>query len=126
MKLQPFFSGQKQNSTRSFFKLPSFVSPYFTYRVEGESMFPAIQPKSLLVVSKFTYVVKKPKVGDIVVVKRSNDRSKIVKRIAKIYDSTYYILGDNQKKSTDSRHFGVVALSEIVGKVVYVFSPDQN
>lgn len=126
MKLLPFFQSQKENNKRSFFKLPSFVSPYFTYRVEGESMFPAIQPKSLLVVSKLVYVVKKPKVGDIVVVKRSNDRSRMVKRIARIYDSTYYILGDNKKKSTDSRHFGVVALSEIIGKVVYVFSPDQN
>lgn len=89
-------------------------------------MFPSIRPNSLLLVNRLTYVIKKPKVGDIVVVQRQSDKKRIVKRISRIYDSTYFVLGDNKRQSTDSRHFGVITDKEIVGKVVYIFSKEAN
>lgn len=35
----------------------------------------------------------------------------------------YFVLGDNRKRSRDSRDFGVVPSSAIVGKVIAVLSP---
>lgn len=59
-----------------------------------------------------------PKVGDIVVV--SKNGKDIVKRIRKVSDRKYFVEGDNKKESTDSRSFGGIDKSELIGKVVFV------
>lgn len=60
----------------------------------------------------------KPKVGDIVVInKNSKD---MIKRIHKVSGRKYFVQGDNKRESTDSRSFGSIDKSEIVGKVVFV------
>ncbi len=64
----------------------------------------------------------KPKVGDMVVIKK--DGIEMVKRIQMSSDPLReasrgtFVQGDNKKESTDSRHFGPVDKSQIVGKVV--------
>jgi len=60
----------------------------------------------------------KPKVGDIVVIGKNG--KDMVKRIQKIHDRKYFVGGDNKRESTDSRSFGPIDKSEIIGKVVFV------
>lgn len=55
--------------------------------------------------------------GDVVVIKH-NDRE-MVKRIQNVHDQEYFVEGDNKKESTDSRHFGPIDQSQILGKVIY-------
>lgn len=57
------------------------------------------------------------KVGDIVVVKVGG--KELVKRIQKVRDREYYVVGDNVKASTDSRNFGWINRSQIIGKVIW-------
>lgn len=59
----------------------------------------------------------KPKVGDLVVVQVNG--KEIVKRIQNIHDREVFVTGDNLEASTDSRHFGLINMEDIVGKVVY-------
>ncbi|MDO8637943.1 MAG: S26 family signal peptidase, partial [Candidatus Daviesbacteria bacterium] len=60
----------------------------------------------------------KLKVGDLVVFKK--DRKEMVKRIQKIDDRCIFVIGDNPKESTDSRHFGWIDKKEIMGKIIWV------
>ena len=66
------------------------------------------------------YLVKKPKIGDIVVVKIGN--REIIKRVSKFLDREKMIIieGDNREESSDSRDFGPVGMENVVGKVTYI------
>lgn len=61
----------------------------------------------------------KPKVGDIVAIKVNG--KEMIKRVSKFSDREImiYVLGDNEKESTDSRNFGWIKKSEIIGKVIW-------
>ncbi|MBI2086539.1 S26 family signal peptidase [Candidatus Daviesbacteria bacterium] len=60
----------------------------------------------------------KPKVGDIVVIGKNG--KDMIKRIQKVSGRKYFVEGDNKRESTDSRSFGPIDKSEIIGKVVFV------
>lgn len=64
----------------------------------------------------------KYKTGDIVIVHRAKRRvqSEIVKRVQNVKNGKVYLIGDNTEESTDSRNFGAVKKSEIIGKVIIV------
>ncbi|MBI3109537.1 S26 family signal peptidase [Candidatus Daviesbacteria bacterium] len=64
-----------------------------------------------------TFNWSRPKKGDVVVIK--HDDKEMVKRIQKIDGNLRYVMGDNRQESTDSRHFGSINKSQIVGKVIY-------
>ncbi len=66
----------------------------------------------------WAYLFLKPKTGDMIVIKRS-DRE-IIKRIQKCKGGQFFVQGDNGEESTDSRDFGPIDQSEIIGKVVLV------
>ena len=80
-------------------------------------MYPTLHPGQDVLSFNWAYLGKKPKVGDIVVV-RMNGKD-MVKRVDKVYDRTVYLTGDNQSGSTDSRDFGPVDKDQIIGKVIY-------
>ncbi|OGE14161.1 hypothetical protein A3F00_05270 [Candidatus Daviesbacteria bacterium RIFCSPHIGHO2_12_FULL_37_11] len=90
-------------------------------------MMPTLHPGQELLSFNWVYLGKKLKVGDIVVIKQ--DRKEMVKRIQRIDDSSgealakqgrhIFVVGDNQSKSIDSRHFGLISMDQIVGKIVY-------
>lgn len=55
---------------------------------------------------------------DIIVLHDPRNEKLIIKRVKIIQDGKYYVLGDNAKKSTDSRVFGWVSKKYIIGKMI--------
>ena len=82
-------------------------------------MLPTLKPGQDVLVFNWVYLFSKPKIGDMVVIKV--DVREMVKRISKINDrqKMIYVLGDNEKESTDSRKFGLIDKSQIIGKVIW-------
>lgn len=88
--------------------------PISRFTVHGNSMSPALRPGQDILSFNWAYLGRKPKVGDIVIVK-----SGIVKRVQRIEGDKIYLIGDNMEESTDSRHFGLIDRKQIIGRVVY-------
>lgn len=91
--------------------------PVRRFTVHGNSMLPTLKPgQDVLVWCWFV----NPQVGDLVVFKKDNKY--MIKRVHKVYDRTLYgMSGDNPNESTDSRQFGWINKSKIIGKVVYSY-----
>lgn len=72
------------------------------------------------------------KIGDVILFHAKEDyKIIVVKRIAEIVygndETYYYVLGDNYHNSTDSRNFGLIPESSVVGRAKYVlFSWDDE
>lgn len=77
-----------------------------------------IKNGSEVLVSSVPYIFSSPKSGDIVAFKKEN--KVLVKRIKKIRDDKYYLIGDNEKDSLDSEEFGWIPKDKIIGKVILV------
>lgn len=60
---------------------------------------------------------RKFKVGQVVVVHAQG--REVIKRIAKIKNSSVYLLGDNNNHSTDSRKYGYISDVKIEGVVFW-------
>ena len=90
----------------------------YRYMIEGESMLPLLKEGDEVLVSKGVSI----NVGDIVIAKHpQNNKIEMVKRVAGIYDGTYYsLLGDNPTESSDSREFGLVEEKLIIGRVDFL------
>jgi nickel-type superoxide dismutase maturation protease len=92
-------------------------------RVAGESMLPLLQPGDEILIDPFAYQKSSPQVNDIIVTQHPLQRNfPIVKRINAINDGgRYFVTGDNREASTDSRHWGTIKSSDIIGKVTSQF-----
>ncbi len=94
------------------------------YTNVGDSMYPMIKPRDLLVIKKITQPLKK---NDIPLYKRDNGQY-VLHRIVKIKNGEYYICGDNrafiERGITDRHIIGV--LTDIVreGRTIPVNSPE--
>ncbi len=111
--------------------------------VKGESMEPTFHSGEWLMVSKAYWLVGDVAKNDIVVVKNHETGDTIIKRIYavagdtvdfynvpdtwslahgeyKVPENQVYILGDNRPVSEDSRTFGPVDRTDILGKVIKV------
>ena len=87
------------------------------FRILGHSMEPAIKYGDFVLVSSIPYYFSPPKEKDIIAF---NYKDKIlIKRIIKIQDEELYLEGDNKNDSLDSRSFGKVKKSDILGRVIY-------
>lgn len=96
------------------------------FRVFGNSMLPTYKNSDAVIALKFFW---KLQTGDVVVLKNPQKNSRktyIIKRIKEIRKqrsgkTEYFVIGDSPKESTDSRKFGWINRSQIVGKVIYKF-----
>ena len=94
------------------------------YTNVGDSMYPLIKPRDLLVIKKVTAQLKK---NDIPLYKRDSGQY-VLHRIVKIKNGEYYICGDNrafiERGITDRHIIGV--LTDIVreGRTIPVNSPE--
>lgn len=83
-------------------------------------MQPALRPGDRVLVASWA----RPRVGDIVVMRDPEAHSTfVVKRVESITNEQAVVKGDNPWVSRDSRHFGPVPRSLIVGRVVYRYLP---
>lgn len=82
-------------------------------------MFPFLKPNATVLVSSIPYIFSKPRVEDVVAF-RVNGKI-FIKRICSISENKYHLEGDNKSDSLDSRSFGLVAKSNILGKLFFIF-----
>jgi signal peptidase I len=98
-------------------------APLARYAVEGNSMEPAYRAGDRVLVNRLAYRHHAPTPGEVVVLRdpeRAGDY--LLKRVASFpphepsVPGTVHVLGDNGADSRDSRRFGPVPLSAIVGR----------
>ncbi len=78
-------------------------------------MEPTIKDGSIVLASSIPYFFSKPAIDDIVVYHNKN-KTIFVKRIKKKDHEKYFLVGDNEKDSLDSRKLGWIDRKDIVGK----------
>jgi nickel-type superoxide dismutase maturation protease len=92
---------------------------FVRFIVSGKSMEPSFGSGDRLLVCKFIYGLWKPRAGDAIVLRDPRDGRLLLKRIAEILPDGYFVKGDNENESTDSRTFGLAAKKDIVGRVIF-------
>ena len=91
--------------------------------VVGDSMRPALLPGDRLVVCRWSPL----RPGDVVALRDPRTGAPIVKRVeCRAPGRALRVTGDNSGQSTDSRHFGPISHTEVIGRVVYRYSPPQR
>jgi len=93
--------------------------PLARFRVEQRSMSPALNPGDFVLVNRWAYRSREPAVGDLVVFRDPERAGRyLCKRVADVPAAGWYVVrGDNEAVSRDSRWFGPIPRSLIVGKV---------
>jgi nickel-type superoxide dismutase maturation protease len=88
--------------------------------VEGRSMEPTLAPGDRLLVLR----ARGLHAGDVVAVRDPRGAHRVlVKRIGAVLDGEIVLRGDNPSASTDSRSFGPVPASAVLGRVVRCYAP---
>lgn len=98
--------------------------------VTGSSMSPTLLPGDRLVVIAPPFGrAPWPKSGDVVAVRDPRQADRIlIKRVAAVHRGagTLEVVGDDRQVSTDSRAFGPVPRTAIVGRAVYRYAPSSR
>ena len=97
---------------------------------QGRSMLPTLKPGSLLVVNKAAYGFRipglglylfhwsKPRPGDLLVFYTPLGERAVKRCFSVNEEGDFFVRGDNDLESFDSRSYGLVPLDHILGKVV--------
>ena len=86
-------------------------------------MVPTLEPGDRLLVETWTYRRRPPRVGDVVVAPDPREPTReLVKRIAAVGDGRVALRGDSAK-STDSRRFGTVPLTDVRARAAFRYWP---
>jgi nickel-type superoxide dismutase maturation protease len=94
------------------------MTPWFAALVHGPSMAPALRHGDALLVRRGDRAVR---AGDVVVVRFAARPGELfVKRVARREGTGWWVLGDNEFVTDDSRAYGV---AEAVGRVVLRWWP---
>lgn len=92
-------------------------------------MEPGFSSGERILVNRLNYVLRKPRRGEVVIVRDPRDESReLLKRIVavpgdivegiRLRPNAYFVKGDNERQSTDSRAFGPLDRDLIAGKVL--------
>lgn len=65
-----------------------------------------------------------PRVGAVVIARHAE--REIIKRVKQADDKGYYLVGDNRQESTDSRHYGKMKRSAILGTIMITVKKPTN
>jgi signal peptidase I len=98
----------------------TFKFPFSHFIVSGNSMEPTLKEGQH--VFSFNWFLK-PKLKDIVVA--LVDSRFIIKRVVKIKNEELFLEGDNKLMSTDSRNFGWVNKSQVIGIINLWLTPKE-
>src|SRR2546428_14010661 len=92
--------------------------PFRRFRVEDDSMRPALEPGDYVHVNRWAYKFRPPAKGDLVVVRDPETPQRfLVKRVSDVPDATQIrVAGDNADRSRDSRAVGTIPKPGVVGK----------
>lgn len=92
--------------------------------VAGRSMEPALFQGDRVLVDRWTYHHRGPRVGEIALLLGPSGVP-MVKRVAESpnHGSGIWVLGDHVDRSTDSRDFGALPAGRLRGRVVYRYWP---
>ncbi|MBI2338721.1 S26 family signal peptidase [Candidatus Daviesbacteria bacterium] len=103
-------------------------APFSRFKVFGNSMLPTLKPGQDVLVFNWAYIFSRPKKGDLVVVEHGG--REIIKRVQissgpasprlRRASRGTFVIGDNKNCSTDSRNFGAIDKSKILGKVIFI------
>ncbi|MEJ2612869.1 MAG: S26 family signal peptidase, partial [Candidatus Thiodiazotropha sp.] len=103
------------------------------YFVPSMSMYPSLKPGQFILIDTWCYREHAPKLNDMVVLKHQNSDQWLVKRISLwldgelLHKNEWFVTGDNQNFSIDSRKFGGIKRSQFAGQVKMVLlAVDQN
>lgn len=88
-------------------------------RISGHSMEPEFSDNDIVVVGKFPFVRLHLKKGDVVVFRYKKDL--LLKRVKKIDNGKVFLVGNNRGDSFDSRKFGWIKKSDVLGKVRKIY-----
>jgi len=80
-------------------------------------MEPLIKNGEQIIISYIPYWFKNPQINDIVAFKEKSDKV-LLKRIIQIKSGKYFVKGDNQNDSLDSRNFGYISKKQILGEMI--------
>jgi nickel-type superoxide dismutase maturation protease len=97
--------------------------------VRDESMGPALVPGDRLLVDRGAYTGRPPHPGEIVVLTDPEEPSRwLIKRVAAVDDATgaVDVRGDARELARDSRRFGPVAATAIVGRAYRLYFPPSR
>ena len=81
-------------------------------------MTPTLMEGDIVFINRLAYLWHNPRIHDIVAVRDPRDGKIIIKRITQIEGKHYFVQGDNKQYSTDSREFGMIDRSDILGKML--------
>ncbi|HRJ41382.1 MAG: nickel-type superoxide dismutase maturation protease [Caldilineaceae bacterium] len=88
------------------------------FRVVGESMTPTLPPEAVIFFDPAAYDDSPPQVGDVVVARHPFQSGlQIVKRVAEVRENGRYTLHSDNPVGSDSRGFGALPRSHILGRV---------
>ncbi|HVA73945.1 MAG TPA: nickel-type superoxide dismutase maturation protease [Acidimicrobiales bacterium] len=91
--------------------------------VVGDSMLPSFEAGDRLLAVRAGRI----RPGDVVAVPDPGQEGRLlVKRVHSVSRDSLEVRGDNDSASTDSRTFGPVRRSAVVGKIVYRYAPTER